>query len=113
MDKQNQLTQDSTTKIANMFQGWIDDDLLEDRLEYSEQDLRDAYPDLTEEEVVGLNDLVEFEKTNRYLFDNFDPMAFKLCITEALDGDLEGWTKTEQVTIKRFLNDMIIAVMHS
>jgi hypothetical protein len=47
--------------VREIYSGWITLDLVEDRLEYSLEDLREAYPSLELEEILGLKYMLEID----------------------------------------------------
>lgn len=91
-----------------------EDELLEDRREYTQDDLKRSY-NLTDQEADDLYYLIQRDfdpqRVASYgMEDRFDPKLVVTTITEALHQGLDGWSPHEQCVIERFLDDIALAV---
>jgi hypothetical protein len=87
-------------KVYKIYRGFIDDGLLEDRLEYGEEDLQSAYPFLNKEEVKYLYRLVQ-SNGDPGLVSSLDEVPaglIKECLQESIHSGHDGMTATESLS---------------
>jgi len=100
----------SLTDAMMIYQGWIKDDLIEDRMEYSVEDLQKAYPDLSDQNIKYLTELLNDVRAGKGIINlDYSGDLIKEVIGEACHQGLDGWSEIEQATITAFLRDIGLA----
>ena len=101
---------DLTTPMG-IYNEWVREDLVEDRLEYSKEDLEQAYTDLEPIQIEYIQELLDDVRNSKGIINLGDNGDLVLeMIGEACHQGLDGWTQTEQNTISAFLRDIGLAV---
>lgn len=101
--------------IAKAYHELLDTDLIEDRREYSSQDLHAANPDWTAEEAIYLYELIQnhFDpKADSLYYSQWstdDAMILAQNITESIHQSFDGWEDWEKIVIERYLHDLGLA----
>jgi hypothetical protein len=115
-DNDNNDNNDNTNKIENLLLDMVENKVLEDRREYSREDLQSSYS-LTEQEATDLHWMIQCNFNPKYI----NPYGFlehrtiaeaqKFCegCLEALHNSLDGWdSEHDRITIERFLSDIAL-----
>ncbi len=95
------------TDLMELFLDWQEHDLIEDRMEYTWDDLKESYTGLTDTDCKYLQDLLECaECESSIAWLGWEPELIVECIQESSHQGLDGWTKREQATIYAYLRDI-------
>lgn len=98
------------TDAMSIYNEWLREDLIEDRLEYGREDLEQAYPSIDKLGVDYLMELLDDVRADKPIINlNFPGELIKEVIGEACHQGLDGWTIEESATIGAFLRDIGIA----
>ena len=109
------MTQDKTenqtiSHCMDIYNEWVREDLIEDRLEYTDEDLKLAYPQLGDLNIQYLRDLLDDVRNDKPIIDlDYDAELIKEMIGEACHQGLDGWSVEESACIEAFLRDIGIA----
>lgn len=103
-------------KVMAEYETIIDYDLLEDRREYSKEDLQVANPEMDSEQIDYLYRMIQSnfptdpsETLYRSNWKAEDALKLAENISEAIHQEFDGWTEGEKVIIHLFLKDLEVA----
>lgn len=112
-----------TTTVYEVYQEIIDLNLLEDRREYSEEDLQLNQPQFGPTEINQLYRLIQsnFEPGVESLYRSDwtdeqgqkDAILLAQTITESIHQGYDGWSDQEKATIVLYLHDLGLAMKNS
>lgn len=109
-----QIKEQTISHCMNIYNNWIRNDLLEDKLKYSDKRLQVSNPQLGPLNIKYLRELIEDVKNNKPIIDLGDDGDLVLeCIAEACHMGLDGWSTEESACIGAFLRDIGLAVRES
>ena len=111
MTKVTSVTLPDLGKVWALYQEMIDTDVLEDRREYSDEDLVQAYGTSPEETKYLMRLILsEFAPCTAALYRshwNFrDAQGLGRCVTESIHQGFDGWEDSEKVLIQLYLHDL-------
>jgi len=103
-------TQPDLNKVWQTYQDILDNDLLEDRREYSTDDYITSY-EMTREEADYLDRLVQAH-FDAEAVEPYGAPELGETVTESIHQGFDGWSDGEKAVIQTYLNDIGKAIYH-
>lgn len=95
-------------KIYDILNSFDDSGVIEDRFEYTQEDLASSNPDLNEAEVAILYCLLQdWREFGGIDFDNIDPKIMKEYLKETLHNSFDGWRDEAKITLMSMMFDLM------